>query len=46
MAFFGLLKSRQESDAELRTRVRQGTMRIHKFVTRLSKRFKSCCGSP
>ena len=37
MAFFGLFKSRQERDAELRTRVRQGTMRIHKFVTRLSK---------
>lgn len=37
MAFFELFKSRQERDAELRTRVRQGTMRIRRFVTRLSK---------
>jgi hypothetical protein len=37
MAFFGLFKSRHTREAELRSRVRQGTMRIHKFVSRLSK---------
>ncbi len=37
MAFFGLFKSRQEREAELKTRVRQGTMRIQKFVSQLSK---------
>lgn len=37
MAFFGLFKSRQAREAELRSRVRQGTMRIHRFVSRLSK---------
>ncbi len=37
MKFFGLFKSRQERDAELKTRVRQGTMRIQKFVNQLSK---------
>ena len=37
MTFFGLFKSREERDAELRTRVRQGTMRIQKFVNQLSR---------
>jgi hypothetical protein len=37
MAFFGLFKSRHEREAELKTRVRQGAMRIQKFVGQLSK---------
>ncbi|MBL8814087.1 MAG: hypothetical protein JNM43_28220 [Planctomycetaceae bacterium] len=37
MAFFGLFRSREERDAELRTRVRQGTMRIQKFVNQLRR---------
>lgn len=37
MAFFGLFKSRQQREAELKTRVRQGTIRIQKFVSQLSK---------
>ena len=37
MTFFGLFKSKQQRDTELKIRVRQGTMRIHKFVGRLSK---------
>ena len=35
MAFFGLFKSRQAREAELKTRVRQGTIRIKKFVKQL-----------
>ena len=37
MAFFGLFKSRQAREAELKTRVRQGTIRIKKFVKQLEK---------
>lgn len=36
MAFFGLIKSQAARQAELKTRVRQATMKIHKFVKRLT----------
>jgi len=41
MSFFGLFKTKQERDAELKTRVRQGSMRIQKFVSQLSKQAES-----
>ena len=37
MAFFGLFKTRAERDSELKTRVRQGTLRIRKFVSQLTR---------
>jgi len=37
MAFFGMFKSRQARQFELKTRVRQGNLRIQKFVARLTK---------
>lgn len=37
MAFFGLFKSRQQRELELKTGVRQGMMRIQRFVSQLSK---------
>jgi hypothetical protein len=37
MALFGLFRSRAERDAELKARVRQGTLKINRFVQQLTR---------
>lgn len=37
MAFFGMFRTRRERDEDLRLRVRQGTLRIQKFISRLNR---------
>jgi len=37
MSFFGFFRSREEREAELKSRVRQGSMRIQRFVQKLQK---------